>query len=156
VVKPANYFPLHEIKICGVRYSVGEVKDLRDEEGERRFYGKISHVHLTIDIEEDMARDVKIQAALHESLHGLFHHTGNFDIDEEERIVQMLGCQLPQFLRENQTLVELLMGQPRVIPNPGKLCVNCHNALGAAADIVVHPTNNWLLFCSHKCYEEFD
>jgi hypothetical protein len=152
MVHKANYFPLYEVKICGVRYDVREVDDLRDESGEKRFYGRISHVHLTMDIEENMAREVKIRSVLHEALHGLFHQTGNYDIEQEERIVQMLGCQLPQFLRENRALVDLIMGdsgQSQSTESP-LVCNMCGSKLRSNAIA----TLDGFVFCSVTCADK--
>ena len=99
----------NSITICGVKYQVAMVDNLQDDEG-TYFYGRISHVDLNIEVEANQHHDVCVQSLLHETLHGLFHQTGHFDIDEEERIVQMLGCQLPHLLRSNPELVKLLLG----------------------------------------------
>ena len=101
---------IKSVDIGGVRYSVAEVEGLERAEDGAFLYGEIMHTDLTIKIEADMAQVVKVQALLHEALHGLFHQTGHYDIEDEERVVQMLGCQLPKLLKDNPELVSLLLG----------------------------------------------
>lgn len=99
---------INQITICGVVYDVHFETELKNADGQA-MYGMVFHQHLLIEVEDNQARLQKIQAILHEALHGLFHQTGHYDIEEEERIVQMLGCQLPKFLRDNPQLVALLL-----------------------------------------------
>jgi len=116
------------VVVGGVRYQVIEINDLQDDDGQA-YYGRVWHRHLRIELDSDQARPQKIQALLHEALHGLFHQTGHFDIEEEERVVQMLGCQLPKFLRDNPELVQLLLSDEdddRYMPPRIQINVNGH------------------------------
>lgn len=100
------------VRIGGCEYHVSETENLRyDGENSDKLYGLVRHTTLEIEIDSGSHPDVKVQALLHEVLHGLFHQTGHFDIEQEERIVQMLGCQLPRLLRENPQLTSLLLGK---------------------------------------------
>jgi len=96
------------IVVGGVEYGVDEVKDLTDEKGDS-MYGLVKHTTLTMKVRDDLALAVKVQALLHETLHALFHQTGHWDIEDEERIVMMLGCQLPKLFRDNPELMKLIV-----------------------------------------------
>lgn len=94
--------------ICNVPYALTEVLGLKKED--TSLYGLVSHTELIIQVEQALADTTKLQALLHESLHGILHQTGHFDIDQEERVVQALGCQLIHFIRQNPELIDLIRG----------------------------------------------
>jgi Zn-dependent peptidase ImmA (M78 family) len=94
--------------IAGVPYTVSEVADLKSDDGNALYYGCVQHVFLTIEIEKNLHNVVKLQTLLHEALHALFHQTGHADDDSEERVVTMLGCQLPRLFHDNPELLDIL------------------------------------------------
>lgn len=100
---------IEKIVICGTAYTVEEVIELQRESDGAYLYGSIMHTSLMIQVDKELHPIPKAQTLLHEALHGIFHYTGYIDVDNEEQIVQMLGCQLPKFLRDNPELVKLLL-----------------------------------------------
>lgn len=103
---------IDKVVVCGVPYTVTLILGLHGVDG-REYYGRVDHQQLAIDIEEMQADVVQVQALVHEAMHALLHQTGHLDIDEvvEERIVALLGCQLPGFLRANPELVRMIMSE---------------------------------------------
>ncbi len=95
-----------QVAIFGTVYPVSE-ENLDD--GDTYYYGKIDYMTPRIRIEQTMAQDVKVQALIHEIFHALCHHTGHIGYDNEERLAVMLGCQLPNLLRQNPELVQAIL-----------------------------------------------
>ncbi len=105
------------VVIGGVLYQVKEVEDLGHDGAD--YYGYVDHMERRIDIEQKMVFEVQVQALVHEMMHGLFLQTGPSGYEWEERIVQMLGCQLPKLLRDNPELVKLMLDEADVpLPVP--------------------------------------
>ena len=104
--KKKHKLPKHVI-ICGTRFAVREVDDLGHDD--TNYYGYIDHMERYIELEKKMKPDVKVQALIHEMMHSLLLQTGQGGYDWEERIAQMLGCQLPRLLRDNPDLLKVIM-----------------------------------------------
>lgn len=97
-----------EVHILGITYDV-EAMNLDGDDG--AYYGKVWHLDPTIYIEETLRDDIAIQSVIHETIHALFHQTGHIDIDDEERVACLLGCQLPQLLRDNREFFLKILGE---------------------------------------------
>lgn len=101
------------VNIAGMVYPVSEVENLKNPFDGGFAYGTVMHTVPAIQIESTLADSVKVQALLHEIMHALFHQTGHSDDTDEERVVRMLGCQLPHLLRCNPELVAAIMNTER-------------------------------------------
>jgi hypothetical protein len=98
-----------QVMIAGMVYPVSEVQDLQSPFHDEFCYGTVMHTVPAIQVESTLADSVKVQALLHEMFHALFHQTGHTGFDDEERIVMMLGCQLPSLIRANRELFERIL-----------------------------------------------
>jgi hypothetical protein len=99
-----------QVTVAGMPYSVTQVTDLTSPLADDAFcYGTVMHTVPAIQVESTLAERVKVQALVHEVMHALFHQTGHIDYVEDERLIRMLGCQLPILLRENPELVAAIM-----------------------------------------------
>src|SRR5262245_10411989 len=95
-----------QVTVVGMTYPVTECNL---DDGTTFYYGQCDHTIPAIRIEQVLAPQVKLQALVHEIFHALCHQTGHIGYSEEERLAVMLGCQLPNLLRENRELVQAIL-----------------------------------------------
>jgi len=86
------------VSIGGIKYSVKEIKELRDSDNSK-LDGVINYNKLTISIEADMSEDMKYIILWHEVIHGILNQS---DIPHKENLVATLGYGIYGFLRANK------------------------------------------------------
>lgn len=87
------------IKIGCFDYEVKEVDEVIIN-GSNNYIGSVSYDDLEIKLKNNLNKEIKEQAFLHEIVHTILKYF-NLDITENEIIVDSLACGLYSFLKDN-------------------------------------------------------
>lgn len=93
------------VKINSIVYEVQEVDGLLDSNGVNKLDGKINFSETTILIEKKLSYQMKVVALWHEILRAMLTQT-NVDIEDEEKIVNILGYAIAGFIQDNLLNIE--------------------------------------------------
>ena len=96
---------LPRIKIGALVLDVTEVKDLRDEKGDK-MDGHIAHNKTLIEIESEMTGGPKAQTILHEVLHEIEIQAG---LDLKDSTIDALAFGIYQVIRDNPELLNICL-----------------------------------------------
>ncbi len=87
-----------EVKILGIPYTVEEVESIPETIDT---IGVCEVSKQKILIKKSLSKELKKQTLLHEILHALFWSMGEYELGENEKLVQSLATSLYQLFEEN-------------------------------------------------------
>lgn len=83
-----------KVNICGLTYIVDEKEDVFNSDATH--FGQITYTESKILINKDITEDKKKETLCHEILHGILHHLGEFELNDNESFVSRLANGIAQ------------------------------------------------------------
>ncbi len=87
-----------KIKILGIPYQIEEVEHIPETTDT---IGLFVAEEQKIYIKKNLPKEIKAQTLLHELVHAMFFQIGEYELGENEKLVQAFSSTLHQFINEN-------------------------------------------------------
>ena len=87
---------MNKINICGIPFTISEVKEIQSEVKGEVIHGEISHSRAEILLRESLPDELKQLALIHEWVHGMFVMIGRNELSDDETLVQNTALAINQ------------------------------------------------------------
>ena len=97
------------VNICGYPYTIAKVDAIGHSDNGSFIDGQITYHDAEIAIVNKLPPQFERAIVLHEILHGMAHHMGQLELQNDEGLITALGFAVTTLLRSNPDLVAYLV-----------------------------------------------